>query len=107
MARLLACRGMAFVTEEAEWLEIELKYAGYLDRERVAARRLGEMEGFALPHDLAYREIEIMSWEAREKLAQVRPATLGQAGRVPGVNPSDLHGLLLTVMRRNAAPATT
>jgi tRNA uridine 5-carboxymethylaminomethyl modification enzyme len=107
LARLLACRGMAFVTEEAEWLEIELKYAGYLDRERVAARRLGEMEGFALPHDLAYREIEIMSWEAREKLAQVRPATLGQAGRVPGVNPSDLHGLLLTVMRRNAAPATT
>jgi tRNA uridine 5-carboxymethylaminomethyl modification enzyme len=107
LASLLAVAGVDFQPEEAAWADIELKYAGYLGREREAARRLGEMEGFSLPADLAYGEIHSISWEAREKLAQVRPTTLGQAGRVPGVNPPDLHGLVLTVLRRNRAPAST
>ncbi len=107
LASLLAIAGVDFRPEEAAWADIELKYAGYLGRERDAARRLGEMEGFALPEDIAYGEIQTISWEAREKLAQVRPTTLGQAGRVPGVNPSDLHGLVLTVLWRNRAPTST
>ena len=82
--------------------EIEIKYAGYLARERDAANRLAELEEFSLPADLPYAELAALSFEAREKLVLLRPATIGQAGRVPGVSPSDLHGLVLAVLRRRA-----
>jgi tRNA uridine 5-carboxymethylaminomethyl modification enzyme len=83
--------------------EVELKYAGYLSREREAALRLAELETFALPANLPYRDLSALSFEAREKLARVRPETLGQAGRIPGVSPSDLQGLVLAVVRRRAS----
>jgi tRNA uridine 5-carboxymethylaminomethyl modification enzyme len=79
--------------------EIEIKYAGYLVREREAADRLAELAAFALPIDLPYSAIESISIEARQKLDAVRPATLAQAGRVPGVSPSDLHNLVLSAIR--------
>jgi tRNA uridine 5-carboxymethylaminomethyl modification enzyme len=83
--------------------EIELKYAGYLSREREAASRLAELEGFALPPSLPYAELSALSFEAREKLSHLRPETLGQAGRIPGISPSDLQGLVLAVLGRRAA----
>ena len=83
--------------------EIELKYAGYLSREREAASRLAELEGFALPPSLPYAELSALSFEAREKLSNLRPETLGQAGRIPGISPSDLQGLVLAVLGRRAA----
>jgi len=103
LVRLLTLAGESVDIEAAEWAEIEVKYAGYLGRERQMAGKLAEMESFSLPEDLPYSDLEAISWEAREKLGKVRPATLGQAGRVPGVNPSDLHGLVLAVIRRREA----
>lgn len=100
LERLLTLAGLPDEASSASWAEIELKYAGYLARERDQAIRLAEMEGFAIPETLSYQELETISWEAREKLAVVRPRTLGQAGRVPGVNPSDLQGLVVAVLRR-------
>jgi tRNA uridine 5-carboxymethylaminomethyl modification enzyme len=95
--------------------EIELKYSGYLSRERQAASRMAELEDFTLPPQLAYAELSSLSFEAREKLSRVQPRTLGQAGRIPGVSPSDLQNLVVAVIRRRVAgssvsretPATT
>ncbi len=81
-------------------VEIELKYEGYLDREREAAARLAELAAFGLPADLPYLELRTLSTEARQKLDRVRPASLAQAGRIPGVSPSDLHNLVMEVTRR-------
>jgi tRNA uridine 5-carboxymethylaminomethyl modification enzyme len=80
-------------------VEIEIKYAGYLVREREAAARLAELAAFALPVDLPYLELRTLAIEARQKLDRVRPTTLAQAARVPGVTSSDLHNLILQVMR--------
>jgi len=79
--------------------EIELKYEGYLAREKDAAARLAEMTDFALPVDLPYPELNSLSTEARQKLAAVRPQSLAQAGRIPGVSPSDLHNLVVETTR--------
>src|SRR5437667_509375 len=80
--------------------EIELKYDGYLVREREAAARLAELASFGLPADLPYPELRTLSTEARQKLDRVKPATLAQAARVPGVSPSDLHNLVMETLRR-------
>src|SRR5213083_2696849 len=80
--------------------EIELKYDGYLAREREAAARLAELSSFGLPPDLPYAELRSLSTEARQKLDRVKPSTLAQAARIPGVSPSDLHNLVMETMRR-------
>jgi tRNA uridine 5-carboxymethylaminomethyl modification enzyme len=79
--------------------EIEIKYDGYLARERAAAARLAELASFALPGDLPYLELRTLATEARQKLDRVRPASLAQAARIPGVTPSDLHNLVLEATR--------
>jgi tRNA uridine 5-carboxymethylaminomethyl modification enzyme len=86
-------------------VEIELKYAGYLERERHAAQRLAEMAGFQLPKELPYQELASLSTEARQKLERVRPESLAQAGRIPGVTPSDLQNLVLEVVKRRRSAA--
>lgn len=100
MMRLVGWEGS---TEAAVWGEVELKYDGYLEREQEAAVRLREQEGFLLPEELPYRTFGSLSYESREKLAARQPATLGHAGRIPGVSPSDLQNLILEVLkwRRN------
>ena len=79
--------------------EIEIKYDGYLAREREAAARLAELASFVLPPDLPYLELRTLATEARQKLDRVRPGSLAQAARVPGVTPSDLHNLVLAATR--------
>ena len=86
----------------AEWADIELKYSGYLTRERAAASRLSQMEEFVLPDGLEYDGLTTLSFEARQKLTIVRPGSLGQAGRIPGVSPSDLQSLVMEVLKRRA-----
>lgn len=81
--------------------QIEIKYEGYLDRERRAAARLAEMTDFELPTDLPYQNLNSLSTEARQKLSRVRPHSLAQAGRIPGVSPSDLQNLVVEVLRRD------
>ena len=88
--------------EDDVWtsVEIELKYQGYLAREREAVRRLEELAHFQLPGDLPYLELSSLSTEARHKLNRIRPVSLAQAGRVSGVSPSDLQNLVFEVVRR-------
>lgn len=89
--------------DDADWAEVELKYEGYLGREREAVARLRSMEEFQLPADLPYRSFGSISFEAREKFSDRLPGDLGRAGRIPGVTPSDLQNLVSEVLkwRRN------
>ena len=80
--------------------ELELKYAGYFERERVQAEKMKRMGDFPLPSALPYAELRSLSTEARQKLAELRPRTLAQASRVPGVSPNDLQNLVLEIERR-------
>ena len=80
--------------------ELELKYAGYFDRERTQAERMKKLRDFAIPTELPYEELRSLSTEARQKLSRVRPTTLAQAGRVPGVSASDLQNLVIEIERR-------
>lgn len=96
-------RGFGVLRFDADALasvEMDLKYAGYIERERDRAERLARREGMALPDDLPYLELASLSVEARQKLDRVRPETVGQAGRIPGVSPSDLQNLLVEVRKR-------
>jgi tRNA uridine 5-carboxymethylaminomethyl modification enzyme len=88
--------------EASEWAEIEIKYEGYLAKERAAALRLAGLEGMELPDDLLYQQILTISSESREKLVHFKPATIGEAGRIPGVSPADLQNLTLAVLRRRS-----
>ena len=80
-------------------VEVELKYEGYVERERERAARLAEQSKVLLDYDLPYLEFETLSYESREKLARIKPETFAQAARVPGVSPADLQNLLLEVRR--------
>jgi len=107
---LLARQPVAGFSDSAlEWAEIELKYSGYLERERAGAGRLNRMESVELPADAPYRSFRSLSFESREKLTAIRPATLAQAGRIPGVSPSDLQNLLIELAkwRRRSDPCFT
>lgn len=81
-------------------VQVELKYEGYVQRERERAAKLREQAGFALTEELPYGEFVTLSHEAREKLSKVRPPTLAHAARIPGVSPADLQNLILEVRRR-------
>jgi tRNA uridine 5-carboxymethylaminomethyl modification enzyme len=99
------CDGGASDPDAVTSVEIQIKYAGYLDREREAARRLTELAEFRLPSDMPYGELRSLSIEAREKLERIRPGSLSQAGRIPGISPSDLQNLVMEVVRRRRCVA--
>jgi tRNA uridine 5-carboxymethylaminomethyl modification enzyme len=86
--------------------EMELRYEGYLDKERNRAEALRRQADFPLPDALAYPELLSLSFEARQKLDRVRPATLAQASRIPGVSPSDLQNLVMEVRKRGQGTST-
>jgi tRNA uridine 5-carboxymethylaminomethyl modification enzyme len=83
-------------------VEMEIKYEGYIRREEERARALAERESHPLPENAPYMSFNSLSYEARQKLNSVRPATVGQAARIPGVSPSDLQNLLVEVRKRSA-----
>ncbi len=85
----------------AEQLEIEAGYAAYLERQEADIRAFRRDEALALPEDLDYGTMPSLSAEVRVKLAQTRPATIGAAGRIPGVTPAALTVLLGQVRRRD------
>lgn len=76
-------------------VEMDVKYAGYIQREKQRAEQLKSLENLRLPQDLNYKDIHSISYEGREKLAKLRPQTLGQAGRIDGVSPADCSALLI------------
>lgn len=100
------CGGAEDLTAgEAECAEIDIKYAGFIQRQE---RQLEQMAGKAsrlIPEDVDYAAISTLSMEAREKLAKIRPRDIGQAGRIGGVSPADVSALLLhlEVLRRKRA----
>src|SRR5712692_205225 len=98
---LLEAAGVSVTADEAAVVSagIELKYDGYLAREREAAARLAALASFALPTDLPYVEFKSLATEARQKLDRIRPTSLAQAARIPGVSPSDLHNLVVETTR--------
>jgi tRNA uridine 5-carboxymethylaminomethyl modification enzyme len=80
--------------------DLEIKYAGYFERERVQAEKLKRMGDFVLGDGVEYGEMRSLSFEARQKLSAIQPRTLAQASRIPGVSPSDLQNLVLEVTKR-------
>ena len=75
--------------------EISLKYAGYIDRQLRQVEEMKRLEGYPLPHDLDYLSIHGLRMEARQKLQEIRPTSLGQASRVSGVSPADVAVLMV------------
>lgn len=86
----------------AQRIETEIRYAGYIAREERVIRDIQRHERVAIPEDFDYDPIETMTLEAREKLRRIRPRTLAQAGRIPGVSPSDIAQLSLALLKRKA-----
>ncbi len=78
----------------AEEVASRLKYAGYIERQQRQVERMARTDGVGLPGDLSYDDVAGLSFEVREKLRRVRPDTLGQAGRIPGVTPAAITALL-------------
>lgn len=85
--------------EIIEAAEILIKYQGYIDRERQIADRLMRLESVRLGDKLDYSSVKALSTEARQKLEKIRPETIGQASRIPGISPSDVNILLLLLGR--------
>tara|TARA_Y100001970_G_scaffold213395_1_gene260769 strand:- start:7910 stop:9808 length:1899 start_codon:yes stop_codon:yes gene_type:complete len=88
--------------DAAEQVEIQAKYAGYIERQQEEIERLRQHEQTRLPEDLDYASLNGLSNEIRAKLADVRPQTLGQASRIPGVTPAAVSLLLIHLKKRNA-----
>ena len=85
--------------EIAETAEIQIKYAGYIDRERQTADKMHRLENIHIKGHFDYESIVALSTEARQKLTKINPDTLAQASRIPGVSPSDINVLLVMMGR--------
>jgi tRNA uridine 5-carboxymethylaminomethyl modification enzyme len=83
-------------------IEVEAKYAGYIEKQRMEVARFRRLEDRRIPPNLDYDDILGLRTEAREKLSYVRPATVGQATRLAGVNPADISVLLVHLKRLDA-----
>jgi len=90
-----------------EQIEIQLKYAGYIDRQAREVERHDHYENLKLPENLDYLEIQALSIEVRQKLDKQRPETLGQASRISGVTPAAISLLLVHLKKRGAKGFTT
>ncbi len=86
-------------SKAVEAAEIELKYAGYIEREKATAEKMHRLENIHIRGHFDYNSIQSLSTEARQKLTAIDPATLAQASRIPGVSPSDVNVLLVLMGR--------
>ena len=86
---------------------IEAKYGGYIARQAQQVERFRRLEHKPLPPNLDYRAIPQLRAEAREKLVRVRPRSLGQAGRISGINPADIATLLVFLKRNHPSVSLT
>ena len=93
-------RGKGVTPAMAQRIETEIRYAGYIAREERLIRNIQRHENVKIPEDFDYSPIEMITLEAREKLQKIRPRTLAQAGRIPGVSPSDLAQLSIVLLKQ-------
>ena len=82
-----------------EAAEILIKYSGYIDREKIIADKLSRLEYINIPASIDYNSLQSLSTEARQKFSSIRPKTIGQASRIPGVSPNDINVLLVLLGR--------
>jgi tRNA uridine 5-carboxymethylaminomethyl modification enzyme len=85
--------------EVVEAVEIEIKYSGYIGREQQEAEKNLRLESKRIPHQVDFTKILSISTEGRMKLAKIRPETVGEASRIPGISPSDISAILIYLGR--------
>ncbi|MEE0864894.1 MAG: tRNA uridine-5-carboxymethylaminomethyl(34) synthesis enzyme MnmG [Alistipes sp.] len=85
----------ALTKEVVEQAEIQIKYRGYVERERYFADKMHRLESIIIPENFDYDSMQSLTIEARQKLGRIRPTTIGQASRIPGVSPADINVLLV------------
>ena len=91
---------MAEISDECiESCEIQIKYAGYIKREQMEAAKLQRLDQIRIPDTFNYEEVQSLSTEARQKLTRIRPKSIGEAQRIPGVSPNDVSVLLVLMGR--------
>ena len=88
-----------FSDETVESCEIQVKYAGYIKRERMEAAKLQRLDQIRIPNTFNYEGVQSLSTEARQKLSRIRPTSIGEAQRIPGVSPNDISVLLVLMGR--------
>ncbi|MNG28456.1 tRNA uridine 5-carboxymethylaminomethyl modification enzyme MnmG [compost metagenome] len=88
-----------------EQVEIQIKYAGYIEKQLQHVERLQKMEQKKLPEDLQYDEVQGLAMEAKQKLNTIRPMSIGQASRISGVTPADISILLVYLEHYNRVKA--
>jgi tRNA uridine 5-carboxymethylaminomethyl modification enzyme len=96
---------VALTEEEQEQVEIQIKYAGYIEKQLMHVERLQKMEKKKLPEDIVYNEVQGLAIEAKQKLSQIRPMSIGQASRISGVTPADISILLVYLEHYNRVTA--
>ena len=89
--------------DEKESVEIEIKYEGYIKRQEEQVARFKGLEDRRIPDGLDYETLSALSREAAEKFSRVRPRSLGQASRIPGVSPADISVLMVCLKQRQKA----
>jgi len=85
--------------EIVESAEIQLKYKGYIERERGIAEKLHRLDNIRIVDKFDYDSLQSLSIEARQKLNRIKPETIGQASRIPGISPNDINVLLVLLGR--------
>ena len=88
-----------FKKEAVEQAEIQIKYNGYIAREKETVQKLNRLEGIRIPNNFNYTKLGAISSESREKLSSIQPKSIGQASRISGVSPSDINVLLVYMGR--------
>ena len=81
--------------EIVEQAEIQIKYKGYIEREKLLAEKLRRLENIVIPEGFDFTQMNALTIEARQKLTKIRPQTIGQASRIPGVSPADINVMLI------------
>lgn len=100
LSGLLAYMEVSAADEIIKRVEIEVKYEGYITKAKRDAKHLQQMDSVKIPSDINYQELDHLSLEAKQKLQEIRPLTMGQASRISGVNPADIAVLAVSLEQR-------
>ena len=82
-----------------EQTEVQVKYSGYIDKEKANAEKLNNLENIKIPSSFSYSKVSSLSTEAVQKLEEIRPTSLSQASRISGVSPNDISVLMVYMGR--------